>query len=612
MQSIILAAGMGKRLKKYTKDGTKCMVPVNGKPIIDYTLESLSKAGIKKITVVIGYKGEKLKNYIKDKYPYLEINFIENPVYDKTNNIYSLFLAKDVLVEDDTILLESDLVFKPEIISDLVNSCEENLAVLSPFESWMDGTVALIDGENNISGLIGKENFNWENKNDYYKTVNIYKFSKDFSRKYYIPFLQAYIESYGKNEYYEQVLKVIAFLDSTNLKAHIVDGKNWYEIDDGADLSIAESRFAPPEKKREKMQKRYGGYWRFPEILDFCYLVNPYFPPKTLVEELKNNFDMLLTQYPSGAAEQSLLAGKIFNIPEENVIVGNGAAELISALSVYTGKKILVPYPTFNEYSERFAKVSGDDSVIRINTAENAFEYSDKEILRCLEKNPGVKTVLLINPDNPSGNFIHKKQVLDLLTELDKRNIVLIFDESFIDFAEENIKYTLIDDEILCKFNNLIVVKSISKSYGVPGIRLGILASGNTELIARLKKEIPIWNINSLGENFLQIYEKYSKKYSEACLKIARERQRFSGLLSTLKGVKVYKSQANYLLCRLDCLKATELTDILLSRYNIFIKDLSAKTGFPKGEFVRIAVRNRTDNDRLLVAMKDILSRGEL
>ena len=612
MQSIILAAGMGKRLKKYTKDGTKCMVPVNGKPIIDYTLESLSKAGIKKITVVIGYKGEKLKNYIKDKYPYLEINFIENPVYDKTNNIYSLFLAKDVLVEDDTILLESDLVFKPEIISDLVNSCEENLAVLSPFESWMDGTVALIDGENNISGLIGKENFNWENKNEYYKTVNIYKFSKDFSRKYYIPFLQAYIESYGKNEYYEQVLKVIAFLDSTNLKAHIVDGKNWYEIDDGADLSIAESRFAPPEKKREKMQKRYGGYWRFPEILDFCYLVNPYFPPKTLVEELKNNFDMLLTQYPSGAAEQSLLAGKIFNIPEENVIVGNGAAELISALSVYTGKKILVPYPTFNEYSERFAKVSGDDSVVRINTSENAFEYSDKEILRCLEKNPGVKTVLLINPDNPSGNFIHKKQVLDLLTELDKRNIVLIFDESFIDFAEENIKYTLIDDEILCKFNNLIVVKSISKSYGVPGIRLGILASGNTELIARLKKEIPIWNINSLGENFLQIYEKYSKKYSEACLKIARERQRFSGLLSTLKGVKVYKSQANYLLCRLDCLKATELTDILLSRYNIFIKDLSAKTGFPKGEFVRIAVRNRTDNDRLLAAMKDILSRGEL
>lgn len=608
MQSIILAAGMGKRLKKYTKDGTKCMVPVNGKPIIDYTMEALAKAGIEKITIVIGYKGDKLKKYLNEKYPGLEINYIENPVYDKTNNIYSLYLAKEVLAADDTLLLESDLIFKPEIISDLVNSGEENLAVLSPFESWMDGTVALIDGENNISGLIGKENFKWENKNEYYKTVNIYKFSKDFSKKYYIPFLRAYIDSYGKNEYYEQVLKVIAFLDSTNLKAHIVDGKNWYEIDDGADLSIAESRFARPEKKREKMQKRYGGYWRFPEILDFCYLVNPYFPPKPLVEELKNNFDMLLTQYPSGAAEQSLLAGKIFNIPEENIIVGNGAAELISALSFYTEKKILVPYPTFNEYSERFVKILGEDSVVRINTAENDFRYSEKEIFYCLENNPGIRTVLLINPDNPSGNFLTKGQVLDLLSELDKRNIVLIFDESFIDFAEEDIKYTLIDDEILVKFKNLVVVKSISKSYGVPGIRLGVLASGNTELIAKLKKEVPIWNINSLGENFLQIYEKYSKKYSEACLKIAGERKRFAGLLSTLKGVTVYKSQANYLLCRLEFLKATELTDILLSRYNIFIKDLSAKAGFPQGEFIRIAVRNRADNDRLLAAMHDILS----
>lgn len=611
MQSIILAAGMGKRLKKYTKDGTKCMVPVNGKPIIDYTLEALNSAGISKITIVIGYKGDKLKKYIQEKHPELNINYVENPVYDKTNNIYSLYLAKEVLAEDDTILLESDLIFKPEIISDLVNSQDENLAVLSPFESWMDGTVALIDGKNNIAGLIGKENFNWENKNEYYKTVNIYKFSKDFSRKYYIPFLQAYIESYGKNEYYEQVLKVIAFLDSTNLKAHIVDGKNWYEIDDGADLSIAESRFAPAETKREKMQKRYGGYWRFPEILDFCYLVNPYFPPRPLVEELKNNFEMLLTQYPSGAAEQSLLAGKIFNIPEENVIVGNGAAELISALSVYTGKKILVPYPTFNEYTERFIKAFGEDVLVKLDTGKNNFKYDEKDIIGLLSENPDIKTVLLINPDNPSGNFITKEQVLNLLEELKKENRTLIYDESFVDFAEEDVKFTLIDDSILNKFHNLIIVKSISKSYGVPGIRLGVLATGNQGLIKALKKEISIWNINSFGENFMQIYEKYSKKYAEACTKIAQERNRFTEHLSKIKGVKVYKSQANYLLCRLDCLKATELTDILLSRYNIFIKDLSAKAGFSKGEFVRIAVRNRTDNDRLLAAMKDILSNLE-
>ena len=244
MQSIILAAGMGKRLKKYTKDGTKCMVPVNGKPIIDYTLESLSKAGIKKITVVIGYKGEKLKNYIKDKYPYLEINFIENPVYDKTNNIYSLFLAKDVLVEDDTILLESDLVFKPEIISDLVNSCEENLAVLSPFESWMDGTVVTLDAESNITSFVDKHHFDFSHADDYYKTVNIYKFSRDFSCNQYIPFLEAYSTALGRNQYYEQVLKVITLLDNPNLKG-LVTTRRWYEIDDaqdGVDAAIKATR----------------------------------------------------------------------------------------------------------------------------------------------------------------------------------------------------------------------------------------------------------------------------------------------------------------------------------------------------------------------------------
>lgn len=607
MQSIILAAGMGKRLKKYTKDGTKCMVPVNGKPIIDYTLEALLNAGINKITIVIGYKGEKLKKYIQEKHPGLDINYIENPVYDKTNNIYSLYLAKEILTADDTVLLESDLVFKPEIISDLVNSKDENLAVLSPFESWMDGTVALIDGKNNIAGLIGKENFNWKNKGEYYKTVNIYKFSKEFSKKYYIPFLQAYIDSYGKNEYYEQVLKVIAFLDSTNLKAHIVDGKNWYEIDDGADLSIAESRFAPAETKREKMQKRYGGYWRFPEILDFCYLVNPYFPPRPLVEELKNNFEMLLTQYPSGAAEQSLLAGKIFNIPEENIIVGNGAAELISALSGYTGGKILVPYPTFNEYSERFIKALGQDILVKLDTGKNNFIYTEKDILGLANQNPDIKTILLINPDNPTGNFLTKGQVLNLLDELKKKNLTLIYDESFVDFAEEDVKFTLLDDEILNKYHNLVIIKSISKSYGVPGIRLGVLATGNQGLIKALKKEISIWNINSFGENFLQIYEKYSKKYAEACTKIAQERNRFTEHLSKIKGIKVYKSQANYLLCKLEGgLKATNLTDILLEKYNIFIKDLTTKEGFSEGEFIRIAVRNQKDNNRLLTALNEI------
>ena len=253
MQGLMLAAGMGKRLGKYTKNSTKCMLPVNGKTLLEYAIESLLTANIHKLVLVVGYKGNEVKSFISGKYPEMEIEFVDNPIYDKTNNIYSLFLAAEQLCEDDTILLESDLIYDPTIISEIVNHKDNNLAVVSQFESWMDGTVTLLDEERNISGILGKANFQWNDINTYYKTVNIYKFSKEFSCKYYVPFLNAYRQAYGENEYYEQVLKVISFLDSTNLKAFPVSGDRWYEIDDVQDLRIAENRFA---KDADKM-KRY-------------------------------------------------------------------------------------------------------------------------------------------------------------------------------------------------------------------------------------------------------------------------------------------------------------------------------------------------------------------
>ena len=127
------------------------------------------------------------------------------------------------------------------------------------------------------------------------QVINVSLFSSEFSKQYYVPFLEAYQKAFGKNEYYEQVLKVLSFLSSTTLKGLPVSGDDWYEIDDPADLQIAENRFATSEKKLEMLQKRYGGYWRFPKLIDFCYLVNPYFPPKKMIDELQSNFKTLLT-----------------------------------------------------------------------------------------------------------------------------------------------------------------------------------------------------------------------------------------------------------------------------------------------------------------------------
>lgn len=608
MQALMLAAGMGKRLGRFTKNSTKCMVPVNGKTLIEYAIEALIQCGIKKFVMVVGYKSEVLINFIKEKFPEerlngMKIEFIENPIYDKTNNIYSLYLAKNCLAEDDTLLLESDLIFKKKILSSLISSSDKNVAVVSKFEPWMDGTCTLLNCENQITQIVDKTAFKWNHTEDYYKTVNIYKFSKDFSKNYYIPFLEAYQKAFGENEYYEQVLKVISFLSSTAIKGMKVSGDDWYEIDDAADLAIAEDRFANNEEKIKRMQHRYGGYWRFPNMKDFCYLVNPYFPPQNMIDELSSNFKTLLTQYPSGAAQQSLLLGKIFNILPENIVAGNGAAELIASLGEKLEGTVAIPYPTFNEYPERFVNAK----TVPIPVNKETFSYTAEDILKTVRTSEA-KTVLLINPDNPSGNFLNKQDVLSLCSELKKLDVKLIFDESFIDFAEKEKRYTLLDDKILAENPNLIIVKSISKSYGVPGLRLGLLASSDSSYVKQIQKKNAIWNINSFAEYYLQIYDKYKKLYASACDKIAEERERFSFELEKIPNFYVFPSQANFLMCRLDGnITASKLTQILMQRYNLFIKDLTGKKCFENGKYIRLAVRDKNDNDALLSALKDVL-----
>lgn len=611
MQALMLAAGMGKRLGRYTQNGTKCMVQVNGKALIEYAIESIISAGIKKFIIVTGYRGDVLKKFIASKFNEsnlngLQIQYIDNPVYDKTNNIYSLWLAKDCLEADDTILLESDVIFDKKIVSDIIANPENNLAVVSRFESWMDGTCALLDDEKNITGMLDKAHFNWGDVENYYKTVNIYKLSKEFSERYYIPFLEAYQKAFGENEYYETVLKVLTFLGRGNLKGFVVGGDKWYEIDDPADLSIAENRFAPTPEKLKLMEGRYGGYWRFPQVKDFCYLVNPFFPPKKLVDELKSSFEVLLRDYPSGAKQQSLLAGKIFNILPEHIVVGNGAAELINSFCEMVEGKTAIPYPTFNEYPARFC----NSETVEIPVDKSTFEYTVSDILRIVDDEKA-NNVLLINPDNPTGHFLKKNDVIKLLNELKKRNAMLIFDESFIDFSEKECRYTLIDEEILNEYPNLVVIKSISKSYGVPGLRLGVLANSNVELITKVAKNNSIWNINSFGEYFLQIFDKYKSVYKSACDKLADERKRFVGKLKEIKGIKVYPSQANYVLCEYTGpMSISALTEKLLSEHNILIKNLEKKYIFEGKKFMRLAIVEPENNDLLVDALKSLINQS--
>ena len=601
MQAIILAAGMGRRLGEYTKNNTKCMVPVNGTPLIDRLLGQLSRLQLSRVVIVVGYEGRKLIDHIEAIKPAgVNIEYVDNPIYDRTNNIYSLALAKDKMMEDDTLLLESDLIFDDRMFDLLLDNPFPNLALVAKYQSWMDGTMVRIDEDCNIVNFVPKAAFDYADRDHYYKTVNIYKFSREFSTNKYVPFLEAYTKSVGNNEYYENVLRIISFLNSHDLKALPITNEKWYEIDDKQDLDIAEALFSDPEVLLKKYYTRYGGFWRFPQMLDFCYLVNPYFRRSKNIDELEANFRTLLGEYPSGMKVNTLLASKCWGVREEYIIPGNGAAELIKALMENLEGKVGVVRPTFEEYPNRLE----ESRVVSFVPDNRDFRYGVDDMMNFFAEHP-VETLLLINPDNPSGNFIAIDDVCRLAQWCEERSVRLIVDESFVDFSDDWQTSSLLSDDYLERYHHMMVMKSISKSYGVPGLRLGILASADTSLIASMKKQVSIWNINSFAEFFMQIFSKYESDYHRACAKFIEVRADFLAQLSEIPYLHVMPTQANFVLCEVQSpLTANDLALNLLKDHSILISACSAKKGIAPNRYIRLAVRSKEDNDRLIEALK--------
>lgn len=610
MQAIILAAGMGRRLGTFTAANTKCMVEVNGQRLIDRLLSQLKPLHLQRIVIVIGYEGAKLREYLSSTYGNsLPLLFVDNPVYDRTNNIYSLWLARDYLTADDSLLLESDLIFGDGIIDMALEAPFPNVALVAKYEPWMDGTMVTLDADGHIDHFVSGDNLDFSATDRYFKTVNVYKLSRSFSANTYLPFLEAYIRAMGNNEYYEQVLRVLTFIDNSDLVALPIGDKRWYEIDDIQDLRIAETLFATGPNRLRKLQATFGGYWRYPFLLDFCYLVNPYFPPQSMIDELKSRFGTLLHEYPSGMEVNSLLAGKYFGISADLICPGNGAAELIKALMECTNGSLGIVEPTFEEYPNR----RGRESVVAYRPSGPDFTYTADDLMEFFTRNK-VENLLIINPDNPSGNLLPIKDIERLATWAEHHSVRLIVDESFIDFANlPEHTSTLINEHTLNRHPEMVVIKSISKSYGVPGLRLGVAASADRKLIDTLKHEVAIWNINSFAEYYMQIFGKYEREYKSACRRIRDERDRFGNELRTIPWLHTAPSAANYFLCRIDPssgFDSRSLTLTLLERFDILIKDCASKHGFDRpgdrGRYIRIAVRDRKDNDRLISALRSL------
>ena len=178
--------------------------------------------------------------------------------------------------------------------------------------------------------------------------------------------------------------------------------------------------------------------------------------------------------------------------------------------------------PTFDEYPNRYNR---RDTLVFEPDGEN-FSYNAKDVMGYFD-DKDIESIIIINPDNPSGNYIIKKELIELVEWAKLKNILIIVDESFVDFAEEK-DSGLLQENIITKYEHLIIIKSISKSYGVPGARLGVMASGNKKLIAHIKRKVAIWNINSFAEFYMQIEEKYHEDYLDSLELLKKERSRFA------------------------------------------------------------------------------------
>lgn len=348
---------------------------------------------------------------------------------------------------------------------------------------------------------------------------------------------------------------------------------------------------------------RYGGYWRFPEMLDYCYLVNPYFNRSAIIKEMQDFFPILVSEYPSGMGVNSALAAECWNIKQEHIVVGNGAAELIKALMENLEGKVGVVRPTFEEYPNRMPA----EQIETFVPQNDMFRYDADDLIGYFGEHK-VDSLLLINPDNPSGNFIPVEGINKLAQWCEDNGIFFILDESFVDFSVGYENNTFLKEELLAKYPHMVVMKSISKSYGVPGLRLGILCSADTALIARMKKQVSIWNINSFAEFFMQIYPKYREDYKRACDQFIQAREDFEVELKKIPFIKVMPSQANYFFLEvLPPYKPLELCAILLKKYNILASACLAKKGIESNRYMRIAVRNHGDNEKFIAALKELI-----
>jgi len=362
-----------------------------------------------------------------------------------------------------------------------------------------------------------------------------------------------------------------------------------------------ESKYTTQEEKYEYVAKQHGGYYRH-NFTDHAYLYNLYFPPKDVFSHLKDNIHNLVLNYPMAQNALAELIGDIINQPPERIIVGNGAAEIIKILSGSLAKKLIVPVPSFNEY----ANAATEGCVVEFPLDFPSFQLDVDKFADAAIK-AGADMAVVVTPNNPTSIAVPKADLIRLAEKLKPTNCMLIIDESFLDFADNKEQISLEKD--IAKYPNMAILKSMSKAYGICGLRIGYMLTTNTDFAKDVRDRIHIWNINGFAEEFLRILPGYKQEFEDSCKKVKADRNEFYQKLCKIEGMQVFKPDANYIYCRLPekALSGPEVTKRLFIEHNIYIKDSIGKTQPDADRYIRIASRTQEENDILINALKQLM-----
>lgn len=597
-RAIILAAGQGRRLYPHTEHLPKPLTTVGGVSMLARQFAALESLGVSQVVVITGHGDADIRAFVSSSSSTLEISIVYNERYASTNNIYSLWLAREYF-DKDVLLLESDIVLSAEHLLPLMEAPGgSNVALVSPKTYFMEGACVELKGvppkitppKQLIKELV---------RPHHYKTVNIYRLSSAFLTGWLGRALADVVERGALGDYYEALFAKGIVEGQCEFHAALLASDAWFEVDNADDLDIAQFGVSDNAIKRRLLEGRHGGYWRY-SVKDHCLLYNFHYPPPKLIDHMQARFEFLLREYPSAQKPIAAFVAAYYGIATEHTVVANGLSELIPMLFGDRLGSVVVPVPSFNEYEA----VVPPDRLRRLHLCQaNDFELDGSSIAQ-MAIEEGASHVLITTPNNPTGNAMPRAELVRLLDVMKERSIRVLVDESFVDFHENGRAESVLD--LVPDYPNLIVVWSLSKSHGVGGIRLGVMATSDSHTLSAIRDRLPIWNVNAFAEQYVRIFSAFRDEFLLSCKRVRMETDELRRSLGAISGVRTYATQANFVFCRLDpeVATASELVGTLLEMSGIYIKDCSGKSMPNAEQFFRISSRTARENNVLVHAIR--------